>query len=50
MLLALKDYLNIIKTLELSMQVHQQHAKRILKTYAMSKYSMEQLEHNNSVG
>ena len=29
------------------MQVHQQHME---KSYAMSKYSMEQLNHNNAVG
>ena len=32
------------------MQVHQQRMKSPEKSYAMSKYSMEQLEHNNSVG
>ena len=49
MLLALKDYLNIIEILELYMQVHQQHM--VWKNpYAMSKYSMEQLDHNNAVG
>ena len=31
------------------MQVHQQHMN-MEKSYAMSKYSMEQLGHNNTVG
>ena len=45
-MLLLKDYLKTLEILELSMQVHQQ--RMYGKSYAMSKYSMEQLEHNNS--
>ena len=32
------------------MRVHQQHMSLGKTPYAMSKYSMEQLDHNNAVG